>query len=317
MMFNDKIRDFADKVIFTKSSIDNVESTKTSLVLPFLNLLGYDVFNPDEVKSGYLDGGVDYAIIKDEKPVMLIKCGNCNESPDEIGLKMLNCKTKYGILTNGVEYQFYLGNAEWGIHGLKPFLIIDLSDLNDLDIDAVSRFSKDKIDTSEELEHITMVRDILNKEFEEPSDKFKEFILSYISESRKDEDIVSKYSHIILEALKGVKIGGTDEADKDVLDVSMREMEAYYTVRGIVGSEVDVRRVGYRKVKSYFSVLLDNNNRKTLCRLRVGEDRLQIQIPKLPLVEKGEKEFAVHYYDSIEDIYNVAEDLVNVVKAYL
>src|SRR5258705_9647478 len=79
----DRLRELATRI--PKLAQDNLvkteEGTKNALVMPFINALGYDVFNPLEVTPELIaDTGikkgekVDYAILKDGKPVMLFEC---------------------------------------------------------------------------------------------------------------------------------------------------------------------------------------------------------------------------------------------------
>jgi hypothetical protein len=49
MGFKDYILQLSERVIKLKDSLSTEEATKTSLVLPFIQALGYDFFNPYEV----------------------------------------------------------------------------------------------------------------------------------------------------------------------------------------------------------------------------------------------------------------------------
>ena len=73
MKFKENIEKFVSQINSRKEHIQNEEMTKQSLIIPFIQLLGYDVFNPIEVKPEYsADFGnkkgekVDYAIFKDD-----------------------------------------------------------------------------------------------------------------------------------------------------------------------------------------------------------------------------------------------------------
>lgn len=79
MDFIDQLKQFSKRVESLKDNIQTEEATKTSLIMPFFSLLGYDVFNPDEfIPEFTADVGikkgekVDYAILQDGKPVILI-----------------------------------------------------------------------------------------------------------------------------------------------------------------------------------------------------------------------------------------------------
>ena len=51
MDFIESITQFSKRVENIKDNILTEESTKTSIILPFFQLLGYDVFNPRDRKS--------------------------------------------------------------------------------------------------------------------------------------------------------------------------------------------------------------------------------------------------------------------------
>jgi hypothetical protein len=57
------------------------EATKNALIMPFIQALGYDVFNPAEVVPEFTaDVGtkkgekVDYAVMRGGKPIILFEC---------------------------------------------------------------------------------------------------------------------------------------------------------------------------------------------------------------------------------------------------
>lgn len=54
MEFNDVIKQFSERILSLKDTITTEESTKMSLVVPLFQLLGYDVFNPNEFCPEYI-----------------------------------------------------------------------------------------------------------------------------------------------------------------------------------------------------------------------------------------------------------------------
>ncbi len=80
MDFIDEIKQFGGRVKNLKDKLPTEEATKASLIMPFFQMLGYDVFNPDEFMPEFTaDVGikkgekVDYAILSEGKPVILIE----------------------------------------------------------------------------------------------------------------------------------------------------------------------------------------------------------------------------------------------------
>lgn len=53
MGFTEDLKQFAERVIPLKENISTEEATKMSMIIPFFQLLGYDVFNPGEFCPEY------------------------------------------------------------------------------------------------------------------------------------------------------------------------------------------------------------------------------------------------------------------------
>ena len=118
MELNEKLYEFVQRIEPLKDSITTEEATKTSMIMPFFQLLGYDVFNPLEFAPEFTaDVGikkgekVDYAIMLDQEPLILIECKPCNKSLDKHSSQLFRyfgtTNAKFAILTNGISYQFY------------------------------------------------------------------------------------------------------------------------------------------------------------------------------------------------------------------
>ena len=118
MDFIDQLKQFSKRVESMKDSIQTEEATKTAIIMPFFAMLGYDVFNPQEfVPEFTADVGikkgekVDYAILINGNPEILIECKWCGESLSKHGSQLFRyfgtSPAKFGILTNGLIYQFF------------------------------------------------------------------------------------------------------------------------------------------------------------------------------------------------------------------
>ena len=118
MDFNEQIKQLSKRISTLKNSVVTEEATKTSFIMPFFQILGYDVFNPTEFFPEYVaDVGikkgekVDYAIIIDGKPCIFVECKSCNEDLDKHTSQLFRyfaaAPVKFGILTNGIVYRFY------------------------------------------------------------------------------------------------------------------------------------------------------------------------------------------------------------------
>lgn len=189
MGFNEDLKSFAERIIPLKDTISTEEATKMSMIIPFFQLLGYDVFNPSEFCPEYTaDVGikkgekVDYAILINDQPEILIECKWCGESLTKHGSQLFRyfstSPAKFAILTNGLTYQFFTDLDEANKMDLTPFLEINIDNLKDAQINELKKFSKEVFDkdnifsTASELKYSTLLRDCFLKIWMAPSDDF-------------------------------------------------------------------------------------------------------------------------------------------------
>ena len=142
MDFIDQIKQFSKRVEGLKDNLNTEEATKTSLIMPFFALLGYDVFNPEEfVPEFTADVGikkgekVDYAILNNGEPVILVEAKWVKEPLDKHGSQLYRyfgtTSAKIRILTNGIIYRFYTDLEEPNKMDKKPFLEINMLDIKE------------------------------------------------------------------------------------------------------------------------------------------------------------------------------------------
>ena len=117
MDLKDQLKLIADRANKLKDQIQTEEATKNAFIMPFLQSLGYDVFNPLEVVPEFVaDLGlkkgekIDYAIFIDSKPSILIECKHWNQNLSVHDGQLLRyfhtSKARFGLLTNGIIYRF-------------------------------------------------------------------------------------------------------------------------------------------------------------------------------------------------------------------
>ena len=150
----DSIRQIAKVYTERKDIIQTEEATKTALIMPLITALGYNVFDPTEVVPEFTaDIGikkgekVDYAIIKDGKPIMLIEAKWSGEELDVSKESQLmryfnTTPAKIGILTNGHEYRFYTDLDQDNIMDMMPFLQFSICDISEQIVRELKRFTK-------------------------------------------------------------------------------------------------------------------------------------------------------------------------------
>jgi hypothetical protein len=311
MDFIDEIRNFAKNVPTLSTKILTEEGTKNALIMPFIRILGYDPFNPNEVNPEYVaDVGVkqgekiDYAIMKNDKPVILIECKTVNTDLKKEHASQLfryftvtNTPAKVGILTNGILYQFFTDLDEPNKMDKKPFLEINLLDIKEPLIAELKKFTKQNLNLDNLESHASQLkytREIilrLNEEFSNPSDEFVKFFAQQVYPRKYTQQAKENFTKItrdslnqfladkINERLKSAMAPETpktassvagapqvtpDEPEK--LEPTPEEWDGYWIIKAIITEVTDPSRVAIRDAKSYCAILLDDNNRKPICR---------------------------------------------------
>lgn len=102
----------------------------------------------------------------------------------------------------------------------------------------------------------------------------------------------------------------TEEATKNAVITTEDEMEGFRVVRAIMREVVDVDRVAPRDVKTYFGVLLDDNNRQPICRLHFNTSQWYLGVFD---EDKNEERIPI---DTIDEIYDHADKLRRTVRFY-
>ena len=349
MDFTESIKQFSERVSMLKDTVSTEEATKMSLVVPLFQILGYDVFNPSEFCPEYVaDVGikkgekVDYAILDNGQPTILIECKSCSEQLDKHSSQLFRyfgaSPAKFGILTNGIIYRFFTDLEESNKMDLVPFLEINMLNLKDSSINELKKFAKENFDkekifsTAEELKYSSLIKGLLSREYETPSENFIRFILSDIYEGQKNQKIIEKFTPVVKRAFSSFvneivnsKISSAlaDDYDKDEesepeikepvskIVTTEDEIESFYIIRGLLAGIVPVEDIVHRDTESYFGILYKDNNRKPICRLNLDARNKQLLIPD------ANKKFERIYIDSLNDLYKYKNRLIEVVKRYM
>jgi hypothetical protein len=159
------------------------EATKQALIMPFIQALGYNVFDLDEVEPEFGAGvgtkeKVDYAVKRGGQPIMLIECKSCNDDISGCEKSLYaqlykyfaaNTGAKFAVLTNGIRYKFYTDLDKDNILDDKPFFEFDINESTELT--EVLKFHNDHFDPeviiggAKTRRRINEIKAILDKEF--------------------------------------------------------------------------------------------------------------------------------------------------------
>jgi len=349
MDFKDEIRQFAKRVDRLLPQIKTEEATKTSLVMPFLKILGYDVFDPFEVQPEFIaDIGikkgekVDYAILREDKPVILIECKHFADGLDPHNSQLFRyfhtTEAKFGLLTNGVEYRFYTDLVTPNKMDEKPFFEFKIMDIKDNEVSELRKFHKTEFDlesissVASELKYFNELTILAMAEMQNPSDDFVRFFAKQAYPSVVTAKVLEQFTPLvkrvftqivndqIAERLKSALKKETEAEEKNaaiapiepdaVIVTTEEEIEGYLIIKSILRKDIEVGRVFMRDNQSYCGILLDDNNRKPICRFYFTPNRL-----RLGVFDKDKKE-AKYDLDSLDDIYKYSEQITETVINY-
>lgn len=220
MDFSDRIRDLAARIPRQVEHIQTEEATKNAFIMPFIAALGYDVFNPLEVTPelnadiGLKKGEkVDYAVLKDGKPILLFECKHhsadlAREHASQLYRYFSVTEARFGVLTNGVVYWFYSDLEAPNRMDSKPFFEFNMLDVRDQDLDELKKFTKAAFNldailtTASELKYTRAIKQIMATEMQEPSDEFVRFFVSKVYTGKMTPAVREKFSQTTKRALR-------------------------------------------------------------------------------------------------------------------
>jgi len=351
----DQLNALASRIRTTKDLIQTEEATKNAMVMPFIQILGYNVFDPTEVTPELIaDIGtkkgekVDYAILREGKPIMLFEC---KKSGADLHINHAGqlfryfhvTASRFGVLTNGLTYRFFTDLEQPNKMDNTPFFEFDILDFKERDVDELKKFAKASFDvdtilnTASDLKYTRAIQERLNEWVINPPDEFVRLLSVDLLAGRrftpmlKDQftQITKRAFEQLLSERINVRLKGAMAAESPLtaensapiiplavnepeVDTSPEEIEGLHIVRSILRDVVSPRRIVMRDNLSYCAILLDDNNRKPVCRLRFNNaQKLAVGIFGQ---DKAEERFSL---DVIDDLYKFADRLRATVTMHL
>lgn len=350
MDLKDQLKLIADRATKLKEQIQTEEATKNAFVMPFLQCLGYDVFNPLEVVPEFVaDLGIkkgekiDYAIFKDGRPTILVECKhwaqNLNVHDGQLMRYFHVSKSRFGLLTNGINYRFYSDLVDANKMDEKPFLEFNITDIKDNQIEELKKFHKSNFDaesivnTASELKYMNELKHLLNQELTNPTPEFVKLFAKQVYPSVVTAKVLEQFTELTKKSIQHhisdliterLKTALSKEDEKNIdnkseevisediskVNTTEEELESHMIVKTILRQKISATRVTYRDAQSYFAIFLDDNNRKPICRLYMNGGKKYIGT-----FDEQKKETKSEI-TSLDDIFNHSEMLINTIEAY-
>jgi len=355
MDFIDKLSELSNRIDRQKDSVKTEEAAKTAFVLPFLQALGYDIFNPLEVipelnaDHGLKKGEkVDYAIKHDEKIIILIECKSVGAELEAQHASQLFryfsvTEARFGVLTDGVRYLFFSDLEKSNQMDSRPFFEFNLLQFEPTQVKELKKFTKNSfnletiISTASNLKYHKAILEELQKEFESPSEDLVKTLTLRVYEGRFTKTVKEQFTELTKQAMTShiremvrVRLQSALEAEKPVegktelnqeenmpekdiddgIITTETEIEGHKIVQAIGSEIIDPERIVMRDAKSYCAILLDDNNRKTICRFYFGKRKLAITI--FNSEESSEKQ----EIQKTSEIFRLKEELKEAIKRH-
>lgn len=347
----DQLSNLASRAQKQIAHIQTEEATKTALVMPFINALGYNVFDPTEVVPEFIcDIGtkkgekIDYAIMRDGKPIILFECKHVGS---ELNINHASQLFRYfhvteariAILTNGLIYRLFTDLEQSNKMDERPFLEFDLTNFHENDVAEIKKLSKpsfnieDLLFAAYNLKYMRAFKKYFDEQFTQPSADFVHFVSKQVYEGVLTNKLKEQFNILVhrsfhqflndkitmrlrsamidtsgqgplVSDVSAAPVAGnsvafeTEAKDKDI-ETTVEETEGFMIVRAILRKTVPVNRVVMRDVQSYCGILLDDNNRKPICRLHFNSSKKYVTLFD---VEGGERVDII----SLDDLYGMA-----------
>jgi hypothetical protein len=248
---------------------------------------------------------------------------------------------RIGVLTNGQVFWFFTDLDAPNKMDEKPFLVLDILDIDEHTVPELSKLTKSAfnlesvINAAGELKYVGQLKKELASELTSPSEELTKLLTARVYDGSITQKVREQFSGLLKKAigqylsdqvndrLKSAIsspnptfiAGSSDPASEESAGVNenqdnenkiittVEELEGFYIVKSIVRTVINGDRIVHRDSQSYLAILVDDNNRKTICRLHFNREQKYIG-----LLDEQKKETR-HPIGSLDDIYTYADAL--------
>jgi hypothetical protein len=240
----DSLQRLADQVRKRLPHVRGEEATKQALILPFLSALGYDIYDPTEVRPEYVadfakkrSGGpaekVDYAIHLSGTPVIFIEAKAADvdivhHSGQLARYFNATPSCPVAILGNGTRYMFYTDLEEKNLLSEKPFFEFNILGFKESDAEILEGFTRDRFnpasvrEQAEDIIYTSKINGYINNALRSPTESFTRFILSEVgvlAGKKFTSKLAEKFTPMIRRAIQTTLLDMATRSIKEQSDV--------------------------------------------------------------------------------------------------
>ena len=332
---------------------------ESAFIRPFIDALGYDDEDIFEVVPQYSTAfgdtrkfKVDFAIILNGTPAILIEVKKqahpLNDRPDQLAFYVNSTEARFGIYTNGFVYKFFSDLDEERKMDVRPFMEINLTDMDEMSVKALSRFTKGSfkvdraVETAGTLKYTRGMRQVLSQNYDNPDDGFIQWLGKQVYDGKFSKKVKDHFTPMVRNAFRGFvneranmalqsamkkDIDGgdvpeeeTDEEstpeknDKGIITTA-EEIEGWMIAKSIIGTtlraSLNPSRIGYRDFKGHFAIILDGKLKQEICRFYFNSSNKKVR------VFDNEGNQVTHSIKSLDDIYRFSDQIRGRAQALL
>lgn len=248
---------------------------------------------------------------------------------------------RIGVLTNGQVWHFFTDLDRPNRMDDRPFLQLDLADIDPHTLPELRKLTKPAFDldsvlsAAEELKYVSNLKRELGMLFKEPTEEFERLLISLVYDRPVTVKVKEFFRPLIAKAcgqwlgdqvndrlknaLQGqlpavqaatpvVEVSLQEEQEDtkwdDNVETTLEEIEGFNIVRAIAAAVIAPERIAIRDTKSYCGILIDDNNRKPLCRLRFNA----ASVKYVGLFDADKRE-TKHEIEKPVDLYKFSEQI--------
>ena len=222
MDFAERIKELSKRSITASKKALTEEATKTSVILPFIQTLGFDPFNLDEVVPelnadvGLKKGEkVDFALKIDGKTTILLEVKPITSSLGSVQFNQLYryfsvTEAKVAILCNGKEAWFFSDIDEPNKMDKKPFFKFDFQSFSAEEVNELARFQKSHfaldtiLEAASALKYSTKATNYLKQQLEYPDDDFVKLVGRNIHDGMLTKAVIEQLRPALQSALEAL-----------------------------------------------------------------------------------------------------------------
>ena len=217
-----------------------------------------------------------------------------------------------------------------------------IEEIKDVQIEELKKFHKSYFDidsivnTASELKYTNELKQLLNKELNNPSVDFVKFFAKQVYPSVVTQKILEQFTELTKKSIQQyisdlyterLKIALSKENQNNIekkindsentfieetskSETTQEELEAFMIVKTILRQKIAVDRIYYRDAQSYFTIILDDTNRKLICRLYLSKRKF------ISFIGEDKRENKIEI-SSIDDIFMYSEEILKIAETYI